>query len=612
MKKTIIEIIKKELSEYEANLSVFKGGMEKYIETLEDSDTFYNEASTIGAITALKDILLKLDSIKVVLEIHVDIDKINNLNDSTLVATLKTKNSQYDVIFRKKETEQFIDVSEVDDYGQYIAIEGKFQANMHGINQIKDLISSYENIEVVYRPDFDKLDDSVSFELSNVWISKVELELELSKQGIDTSFIEEIKTNELDCHPFLIDSDDYEWDSDNEVFKIKQKPCPTTLVEKNANLIVQNPKQALEFMFDNVENECSMTDPNGYLDCYFFYYNGVKYHIEIKNNKDIKLMKPDDSGWDVILNTVTKNQYSIIDSHGIKKLITVPEHILKEYWNEIISDIDYNSNNDGSGNGNIIIENNRYGANADSYKIEYTWQNANYDYLKISDENYEICGASKLELARIFSEKFFSKSELVSSFIDYCRGSGISINKEVVDEVFSITSKYKLILEDKYVAKIKNQYFIADDENGINSKPLEYLPEGIQMDFLNKLCDVFDDKIKIYAFKNNCSLFEEKRVIKLKEGEDDKSEGVNYIISNLVADWQLKHAFKLASFVWNEIDDESISFDDIAKKVKEQFNRDLYEIFDEEIPNSWYLILEMIFEDMNIAFQTIASKTFVI
>lgn len=530
MKKTIIEIIKKELSAYEANLSVFKGGMEKYIETLEDSDTFYNEASTMGAITALKDILHKLD----------------------------------------------------------------------------------ENIDVVYRPDFDKLEDSVKFELSNVWIHKEELELYLYQQGIDTSFIEEIKTNELDCHPFLIDSDDYKWDSDNEVFKIKQKPCPTTLVEKNANLIVQNPKQALEFMFDNVENECSMTDPNGYLDCYFFYYNGVKYHIEIKNNKDIKLMKPDDSGWDVILNTVTKNQYSIIDSHGIKKLITVPEDILKEYWNEIISDIDYNSNNDGSGNGNIIIENNRYGSNADSYKIEYTWQNANYDYLKISDENYEICGASKLELARIFSEKFFSKSELVSSFIDYCRGSGISINKEVVDEVFSITSKYKLILEDKYVAKIKNQYFIADDENGINSKPLEYLPEGIEMDFLNKLCDVFDDKIKIYAFKNNCSLFEEKRVIKLKEGEDDKSEGVNYIISNLVADWQLKHAFKLASFVWNEIDDESISFDDIAKKVKEQFNRDLYEILDEVIPNSWYLILEMIFEDMNIAFQTISSKTFVI
>lgn len=612
MKKTIIEIIKKELSAYEANLSVFKGGMEKYIETLEDSDTFYNEASTMGAITALKDILLKLDSIKVFLEMHVDINEIFNCVDNTLVATLKTKNSQYDVIFRKKETEQFIDVSEVDDYGQYIAIEGKFQANMHGVNQIKDLISSYEIVEVVYRPDFDKLDDSVSFELSNVWISKVELELELSKQGIDTSFIEEIKTNELDCHPFLIDSYDYEWDSDNEVFKIKQKPCPTTLVEKNANLIVQNPKQALEFMFDNVENECSMTDPNGYLDCYFFYYNGVKYHIEIKNNKDIKLMKPDDSGWDVILNTITKNQYSIIDSHGIKKLITVPEDILKEYWNEIISDIDYNSNNDGSGNGNIIIENNRYGSNADSYKIEYTWQNANYDYLKISDENYEICGASKLELARIFSEKFFSKSELVSSFIDYCRGSGISINKEVVDEVFSITSKYKLILEDKYVAKIKNQYFIADDENGINSKPLEYLPEGIEMDFLNKLCDVFDDKIKIYAFKNNCSVFEEKRVIKLKEGEDDKSEGVNYIISNLVADWQLKHAFKLASFVWNEIDDESISFDDIAKKVKEQFNRDLYEILDEVIPNSWYLILEMIFEDMNIAFQTISSKTFVI
>ena len=68
----------------------------------------------------------------------------------------------------------------------------------------------------------------------------------------------------------------------------------------------------------------------------------------------------------------------------------------------------------------------------------------------------------------------------------------------------------------------------------------------------------------------------------------------------------------MASFVWNEIDDERISFDDIAKKVKEQFNRDLYEILNEVIQNSWYLILEMIFEDMNIAFKTISSKTFVI
>lgn len=612
MKKTIIEIIKKEVSAYEANLSVFKGGMEKYIETLEDSDTFYNEASTMGAITALKDILLKLDSIKVVLEMHVDINEINNFNDSTLVATLKTKNLQYDVIFRKKETEQFLDVSEVDDFGQYIAIEGKYQANMYGINKIKELIESYENIVVVYRPDFDKLEDSVNFELSNVWMNKEELELVLSKQGIDTSFIEEIKTNELDCHPFLIDSDDYEWDSHNEVFKIKQKSCPTTLVEKNANLIVQNPEQTLEFMFDDVEKECSMLDTNGYLNCYFFYYNGVKYHIEIKNNKDIKLMKPDDKGWDVILNVTTKNQYSIIDSHGIKKLITVPEDILNEYWNEILSDIAYNSNDDGSGNGNIIIDNNRYGANVDDYKIKYTWQNASYDNLKIADENYEICGVSKLELASIFSDKFSSKSELVSSFIDYCRGSGISITKEGSDVVFFSNEKYKLILADKYVAKIKNQYFIADDEKGTNGVPLQYLPEGIEMDFLNKLCDVFDDKIKIYAFKNDCSLFEEKRVIKLKEGEDDQSEGVNYIISNLVADWQLKHAFKLASFVWNEIDDERISFEDIAKKVKEQFNRDLYEILDEVIPNSWYLILEKIFEDMNISFQTISSKTFVI
>ncbi|MFY4796967.1 hypothetical protein ACOTVS_10610 [Aliarcobacter butzleri] len=618
MEKTIIEIIKKELSAYEANLNLFKGGMENYKESLEDSDTFYNEASTIGAITALKEVLLKLDSIKVVLEMHVDINEINNFNDSTLVAILKTKNSQYDVIFRKKETEYFLDVSEVDSFGQYIAIEGKFQPNMYGINKIKDLIASFEKIDVVYRPDFNKLDDFVSFELSNVWISKVELELELSKQGVDSSFIEEIKTNELDCHPILIGSNEYEWDSSNKIFKRELKSSLKTLIQKNSDLIVQNPKIVLCSLFEDVELESSIMDTTGYLESYFFYFNSIKYFIQIKNNKHINVMKPDDSGWNIILNITTENQYSIIENNGVKKLITVSQSILSEFWNEIISDIDYNSNDEGSGNGIIIIENDRYGHDINGYKIEYRWINAEYDYLTINNESYEICGASKLELAQIFSDKFFSKDELISSFIDYCRGFGISINQESSDDIIIYQGEYQLITTGKYVAKIENRYFVADDNKGTNSKLLDYLPNGIEIDFLNKLCNTFDEQIKIFAFKNDISLFEEKRVIRLKEGEDD-IEPINYLISNLIADWQLKHAFKCASFIWSEIEDESKSFDFIEKKFQEEFQENLSDIVEKKQSSSWYdifpsyhVVLQKVFEYLNIEFKIVEEKTFII
>lgn len=60
---TIIEIVKKELHKEEVYLEDNKGGMEHYIRTLEDSDTFYNEASTLGSIYSLKKILDDIDGI---------------------------------------------------------------------------------------------------------------------------------------------------------------------------------------------------------------------------------------------------------------------------------------------------------------------------------------------------------------------------------------------------------------------------------------------------------------------------------------------------------------------------------------------------------------------
>ncbi|WP_418181293.1 hypothetical protein ACNSOL_12360 (plasmid) [Aliarcobacter lanthieri] len=543
MQNKIIEIIKNELEEYKRNLIRFKGGMDEYKESLEDSDTFYNEASTLGSINALEYVLKKINSI--------NIEKLS--------------------------------------------------------------------INIVYRPDFDKLPNNEDFEISNVWIYKEELELYLYQQGIDTSFIEEIKTDEFDCYPILIDSDEHEWDSKNKIFKLTLISSLKTLIEKNADLIVQTPKEVLCALFEDVELESSIMDTTGYLESYFFYFNSIKYFIQINNNKHITVMKPDDSGWDIILNITTENQYSIIENNGVKKLITVSQSILSEFWNEIISDIDYNSNDEGSGNGIIIIENDRYGHDINGYKIEYRWINAKYDYLTINNESYEICGASKLELAQIFSDKFFSKDELISSFIDYCRGFGISINQVNSNDIFINQGKYRLIYSGKYVAKIENRYFVADDNKGTNSKLLDYLPNGMEMNFLNNLCNTFNEQIKIFAFKNDISLFEEKRVIRLKEGEDD-TEPVNYLISNLIADWQLKHAFKYASFIWNEIEDESKSFEYIEKKFQEEFQENLSDIVEKrektsswyDIFPSWHVVLQKIFEYLNIEFKIVEEKTFII
>ena len=56
----IIELIKSELKEHENNLEKYRGGIAEYVKNLEDSDTFYNKASTLGAIFAIGSIMEKI------------------------------------------------------------------------------------------------------------------------------------------------------------------------------------------------------------------------------------------------------------------------------------------------------------------------------------------------------------------------------------------------------------------------------------------------------------------------------------------------------------------------------------------------------------------------
>lgn len=546
--KNIIEIIMAELSIHKKALKDAKGGMAKYMESLEDSDTFYKEASSIGAVSALKELLNKINEYSqkedMKLCMHIQLTELEDKKDNRVVATISTKVASYDVIYRKKDSEQFLDINEIEVSGNYSAIEGKFPLNLNSIDLIKSFIVQHEEksshhefgvIKTVYRPDFDKLPEEVTYELSNVWIDKGELEKELINDGVDVSFIEEIKTTELDCFPEVIDSKEYSWDEINEQFVLKGDSFVKKCFEKNNAFFVKDIEKALNFFFTNVKHNFTGLDDGDYYEAYNFSNKNERYFVVLKNNASIKVKKDD-------MEIVTANvnyQYGIIDVPGIKKIVTVPEDILNEYWNEIYSDVAYNSKDDGSGKGCIIVENNRYGYYANAYKIEYTWKNAEYDYLKIGNIDHEFCGTDKNFLLNIFQEKFDSINKSLASFVDYCRGSGISINSS---------------------------------ENEV---------------------------------------LEVSRVIQLKEGKDDTNM-VSYLISSPVSNLQLKQSFEIASFVWNSIDDETISFDDIAKSVKSKFDADLNQILEEFIPNSWYLILEKIFEYKGIKFTNVSIDTFVI
>lgn len=544
MKNAVIKVIKEELEINEKYLEQCKGGMEQYINSLEDSSTFYNEASTLGCIETLKGLLKKIGDLKT--------------DDSLTTSNVKTKT-------------------------------------------------------VVYRPDFEKLPDYVNYELSNVWLNKEALETSLYSDAVDISFIEKINTNEIDYSPMLVDSDDYFWDTETLTFRIRDEKYLKNIIGKNANLVIQNPEKVLKFFFgESVSNVFFGLDGEEnnlyYINSLWFDYKNSKYHLEIKNNKDIKLFKDNNDDWDLMLDITTKNQYSIVDLNNVRVLINISEDILDEYKNEIFSDIIYNSKDDGSGNGYITVENNRYGFEIDNFKIEYKWMQTEYDYIEIDGVSFEFCGASKLEMSYIYADIFLSESEIVPSLIDYCRGKGIYIesNKAQIE--------YKLIA-DKYVAKIEDEYYIADNAEGLNRTLMEYLPLGNEMTFLNAFNKAFEVHMKVSDFNNDYSKFEEKVLVKFKEGEDDDTDGVCYVISNLVTEITLNHAIKITKKIWDLIDvnDVTSTFDDYAKIISNEFGMDLYEILeDEQLPNNWYSIFEKVLPSLNIEFHNIKEKEIVI
>lgn len=57
----LLKILKAELNIAKENQAENQGGMKEFLETLEDSDMFYNEAYSDGAVNALKKVLKRLN-----------------------------------------------------------------------------------------------------------------------------------------------------------------------------------------------------------------------------------------------------------------------------------------------------------------------------------------------------------------------------------------------------------------------------------------------------------------------------------------------------------------------------------------------------------------------
>lgn len=59
-----IQIVKHALTLSEKEVEDYKGGMDEYINSLEDSSSFYNEAHSIGEVSALRKVINELENLK--------------------------------------------------------------------------------------------------------------------------------------------------------------------------------------------------------------------------------------------------------------------------------------------------------------------------------------------------------------------------------------------------------------------------------------------------------------------------------------------------------------------------------------------------------------------
>lgn len=474
-----------------------------------------------------------------------------------------------------------------------------------------------KEIKEFYQPNVTNT-EGLTFTLENVWFSKEKLRDYLFDEGLEHIDILCRNTTMIDFIPTVVDSNEYEWNVALKKFELKEINYLRNLFDSNIQIIVKEPKKVLNFLFqegnvielprckDSIDTVMSIK--------YKFFYKTNQYIAEFINYKEFKLF---DAEQNKILEIAIKPNIKKTIYSGLNLVLNVEQDFFDEYNNEIWSAMEYTNVNNCS----ITIENTdsgneRFGLGLNNYKVLVEWNIEHYKEIVIDNKILSINTSINDDQIYLILDECEYKIDL---FINRCLSLGIDIEQKSIERLVIDTNKFskdiewiKFLSHNWLVKRIGNKFYTKTNSL---IEELTLLPTGKEMEFLNELNRRFNVHMKVWDFKNNTATFKQDIVLNLKEGENDNSDGVSYLISNLITEITLNQAIKMTNRIWGfvEVDDYETTFQDISKIISDEFGISLEEILENEMfPNNWYLIFDNVLSILNVEFEQINSKTFII
>lgn len=373
-----------------------------------------------------------------------------------------------------------------------------------------------------------------------------------------------------------------------------------TILEVNASIIIRKPIILENILKITIYPESLMPDEveNGWgiVSDYEFDYSNTKYRLTITDNKEIDLfVVSNDSLLNKIFNKkIDKPNYSYITTNDKTYIVTMNEDLLEEYKDEVKSAISNSEKESAS----INFENNRYGFGLNGCKFDYYWSESNPIFVATKNDTFRVDGVGEKYIREII-DQLFTFPETVSyidSLINYCEGYGICISHLEYKEH-----------KGSFVAYKDNKVFISSEPTGKDAKEISYVADIYE---LNQLSNTLNLPLNLSDFKNH-NIVEAQQVVRFKEGEHDNTDGVAYLVSNLITEFQWKQIIRMTQLVWNDYDD-NVSFEETISSFKKEFKLDLENMIKEDCIDGWYDIFEAIMKHYKIEFKCIDMKTFVI
>lgn len=474
-----------------------------------------------------------------------------------------------------------------------------------------------KEIKEFYQPNVTNI-EGLDFTLESVWLIKEKLRDYLFDEGLEHIDILCRNTNAIDFIPIVVDLNEYEWDAKLKKFQLRDINYLKKLFESNIQIIIKEPKKVLDFLFqeDNVIElpRCKESLEVGISIKYKISYKSNQYIAEFINYKNFSLF---DTEQNKILELNIKPNIKKTTYSGINLVLNVDQDFFDEYNNEIWSAMEYTNVNNCS----ITIENTdsgneRFGLGLNNYKVLVEWNIEHYKEIVIDNKILSINTSINDEQIYFILDECEYK---IDSFINRCSTLGIDIEEKSIERLIIDTNKFSkdkewvtFYSDNILIKRMGNKFYTK--RNSIIEE-LTLLPAGKEMEFLNELNRRFKVHMKVWDFKNDTKTFKKDIVLNFKEGENNNSDGVSYVISNLITEVTLNHAIKMTNRIWGFVDvnDYDTTFQDISKTISVEFGMSLEEIFEDEmLPNNWYLIFDNVLSILNVEFEQINSKTFII